>query len=178
MLKPNVRRQALARLDAWITPPVYTGKPPIMVADGSRQTDGRRRAAERDSPCPSSSELTVRINHANAARFSLRLAPAPRAATEPLAAETVATSSITAALNGKSRNALNSSETLHLAGGNRILDDGNAVARWTVEIIDDMPPTITLTEPPSEAQRGSFSSNTASGRLRRAVRPGGDRARR
>ena len=31
---------AEARLDAWITPPAYTGKPPIMLADGGYHLDG------------------------------------------------------------------------------------------------------------------------------------------
>ena len=35
-----------ARLDAWVTPPSYTGKPPLMLADGARGASRRADAAE------------------------------------------------------------------------------------------------------------------------------------
>ncbi len=86
ILKPTALPSS-ARLDAWITPPLYTGKPPIMVADGSREKAGRRQAADRSSPCPNMSELTVRVNHSDAAQFSLRFMPREGGA-EPLSVET------------------------------------------------------------------------------------------
>ena len=40
---------AEARLDAWITPPAYTGKPPIMLADGAASA---ARAPPASPPAP------------------------------------------------------------------------------------------------------------------------------
>ena len=34
---------AEARIDAWVTPPAYTGRPPVMLADGAHGLAGRRR---------------------------------------------------------------------------------------------------------------------------------------
>ena len=41
---------AEARLDAWITPPAYTGKPPVMLADGGSSgcAAGEARRTDRD----------------------------------------------------------------------------------------------------------------------------------
>ena len=60
---------AEARLDAWVTPPAYTGKPPIMLADGGLH--GLRRPQEqarRDhTRSPTSSVLIVRASGAGCA---------------------------------------------------------------------------------------------------------------
>ena len=150
LLKSNVLPSS-ARLDAWITPPVYTGKAPIMVADGSRQkTEGEK--PQTRFAVPEQSELTVRINHSEAAKFSLRITPG-QGGDEPLPAETV-DRSITPA-NGK-ENTAEFKEKLTSPAEIELLNDGVAVAHWTVDVIEDTPPVITMTEPPSQAQRGSL----------------------
>ena len=58
---------AEARIDAWVTPPAYTGRPPIMLADGVARSRGRRTSR----PGPSRSRI--------AACWSCA-APAPRSA--------------------------------------------------------------------------------------------------
>ena len=73
ILKP-IALPSSARLDAWITPPLYTGKPPIMLADGSRPKTGEGEPPQTQFTVPEQSELTVRVNHSDAARFSLRIA--------------------------------------------------------------------------------------------------------
>ena len=142
-----------ARLDAWITPPLYTGKPPIMVADGSRhKTEGEQ--PQTQFTVPEQSELTVRVNHADAARFSLRIVPG-ESGEEPLPVETV-DRLVTASIAKGKENTAEFKEKLTTAAEVELLDNGVTVARWSVDIVEDTPPVITLTEAPSEAQRGSL----------------------
>jgi uncharacterized protein (TIGR02302 family) len=153
ILKSNALPSS-ARLDAWITPPVYTGKPPIMVADGSRQkTEGEK--PQTRFTVPEQSELTVRINHADAAQFSLRITPG-QGGDEPLPAETVERAVSSAAGDKAKENTAEFKEKLTSTADIELLNGGTSVARWGVEIIEDMPPIITMTEPPTEAQRGSL----------------------
>lgn len=142
-----------ARLDAWITPPLYTGKPPIMVADGSRQKPEAEPAQTRFT-VPEQSELTVRVNHSDATRFSLRIVPR-ETATEPFPVET-ADRLVTASLAKGKENTAEFKEKLNAAAEIELLDNGITVAHWSVDIIEDTPPVINLTEAPSEAQRGSL----------------------
>jgi hypothetical protein len=51
---------ALLRLDAWVTPPVYTGIAPIVLADGSEPV-GAGAETFRALSVPERSELLVRV---------------------------------------------------------------------------------------------------------------------
>lgn len=144
----NVAPKALAsstRLDAWITPPLYTATPPIMLSDGSRRdlkaTEGN---VLKHFTVPIKSELTVRANH-NGGHYTLRLKPL--GGREQILEATAATSK---------ENFSEFKATLASSGTIEVLDDGDAVARWTVDLIEDTRPGITLLETPSEAQRGAL----------------------
>ncbi len=52
---------ALLRLDAWVTPPVYTGLAPIVLADGN-ETVGAGAESFRALSVPERSELIVRTH--------------------------------------------------------------------------------------------------------------------
>ena len=55
--------QLLARLDAWVTPPLYTGKAPIMLADGGKlagQADQKDAHAARILETPQGSQMVIR----------------------------------------------------------------------------------------------------------------------
>lgn len=134
-----------ARLDAWITPPVYTGKAPIMLTDGARQ-DNAAADAPKSFSAPAKSELTVRVNRANASQFSLRLEPDNGGPAKTLPPVLDKTKGGTAEFR----------ETLTEPGVIALLDEGETVARWPVAIIADEVPRIAMIEPPGEAQRGSL----------------------
>ena len=142
-----------ARLDAWITPPLYTGKPPIMVADGSREKVDAEKA-QTQFTVPEQSELTVRVNHSDAAQFSLRIVPREPGAEAFSAAGTDRV--ITASPAKGKESTAEFKEKMTTAADIELRDNGATVARWSVDVIEDTPPVITMTEPPSEAQRGSL----------------------
>jgi uncharacterized protein (TIGR02302 family) len=150
---------SLGRVDAWITPPVYTGHPPMMIADGARQyAEGEERQSEFRAP--EASELTVRINHEDASRFTLRMLPVSGQGVKPVEPSKDASEDpgqlITASLAAGSSTAAEFKETLTEATTIELLEDQTPIARWTIDIIDDLPPKIALTEEPAEAQRGSL----------------------
>ncbi len=134
-----------ARLDAWVTPPVYTGTPPVMLADGSRPESAGEAGDVKRFNVPAKSELTVRVNDDNASQYSLRLEPEQGAAKTlpPVLAE------------GR-QGAAEFKETLTDAGAAVLLENGEPVARWAFDLIGDKAPSITFVGDPAEAQRGSL----------------------
>jgi len=61
----DARTLAAARLDAWVTPPVYTGKAPVMLADGSRDPGAAPLpAAQGALQVPARSVIIVRSSSA------------------------------------------------------------------------------------------------------------------
>jgi uncharacterized protein (TIGR02302 family) len=157
VMKPDVSL-ASARIDAWITPPVYTGQPPVMVSDGSRQfLEGEERQV--DFTVPEDSELTVRVNHVGAANFALRIVPKQASGDE--AAQAIVTPNaedpnLIQASMTSGANSAQFKQPLTDAATIEVIDNGAPVARWTIDLIEDAAPTIELVEKPMEAQRGSL----------------------
>ncbi len=73
---PEIPPSADFRLDAWITPPAYTRKEPIVLANGTLSSTGQDSIT-----VPAGSTLTVKINGADALRYTVSLASAGAAAT-------------------------------------------------------------------------------------------------
>ncbi len=66
---PEIPPSADFRLDAWITPPAYTRKEPIVLANGTLSS-----ASQESIAVPAGSTLTVKINGADALRYTVSLA--------------------------------------------------------------------------------------------------------
>ncbi len=58
------------RLDAWITPPSYTQKAPIIVNDGSK-TDGEAETQKRFIQIPENSVLVIRLNSSTTKNYTI-----------------------------------------------------------------------------------------------------------
>lgn len=142
---PPLTLTSSARLDAWITPPVYTGIAPVMLANGSQHVSGDKQE-QNPLTVPEKSELAVRINHANASRFSLKLKPLEGGESKTLGRVDVQSREGT----------IEFKETLVASGVIELRDGGSIVARWPVGVVKDTAPRITMTKPPQEALRGSL----------------------
>jgi uncharacterized protein (TIGR02302 family) len=129
------------RLDAWVSPPVYTGRPPIML-QGMRP--GEIAAASTTAPLsvPTGSILVVRAS--GDAKFDvvtsgglIEAAPvADRRAPLPAGAE-------------ERRFTIGGSGTATLRGiGHDLV--------WSFEAVADQPPTIALTKDPEQQARGAL----------------------
>jgi uncharacterized protein (TIGR02302 family) len=127
------------RVDAWVTPPVYTGKPPIILA-GMHPGEMARQDGEANEPVsvPAGSTLVVR-------------------ATGKLDLDVSGKGGVTAAKDKvqapagtqeyRFKIATTGAATLHGAG-----DD----LTWAFNVIPDKPPTITLAKDPEQQARGSL----------------------
>jgi uncharacterized protein (TIGR02302 family) len=142
---------AEARLDAWVTPPSYTGKPPVMLADGARGV-----AAPETQPklveVPERSVLIVRTSGKGLGVPSLEVFAEGSAerthveAKKPEAGKSSAPNSDIAEIRYEMRN---SAEI-------RVLSGGNELARWQFYVKPDKPPVISMTKPPERTRRGSM----------------------
>ncbi len=165
---------AEARIDAWVTPPAYTGKPPIMLADGG--FSGLRPQERPAGPMeiPDRSVLVVRGSGAALGALSLE-APGKDGVAQHLEAPAPAGATDVAELKLEVRK----SGTVSVYGG------GTPLLSWPFVVTPDSPPKISLTKEPERTPRGALKLSfkveddygvvSAEGRIRR-VRPKEDKS--
>ena len=166
---------AEARIDAWVTPPAYTGKPPIMLADGG--FSGLRPAEKPAGPMeiPDRSVLVVRGSGAalgarspgGARRRGVRAALGRR---HPPARTDVAELKF---------------EVRKSAPCLGLRQRHSSLLSWPFVVMPDHPPKIALTKEPERTPRGALKLTfkveddygvvSAEGRIRR-VRPKEDKS--
>ena len=127
------------RIDAWVTPPAYTGRPPIILA-GMHPSEVARKDADASEPVsvPAGSTLVVR-----------------------------ATGKLNLDISGKG-GVTPATEQVHAPVGTqeyrfKIAATGAATLRgvgedltWAFNVIADQPPTISLAKDPEQQARGSL----------------------
>jgi uncharacterized protein (TIGR02302 family) len=140
---------AEARLDAWITPPAYTGKPPIMLADGglpmARMQEMRHGGGTIE--VPDKSALIVRAGGAGLRGLVLEVPGEGSAgALQRLEAPAPADPADVAELKLEVRH----------SGTIKAYSSGTQIAAWTFTVTPDHAPSIVLTKPPERSPRGSL----------------------
>ena len=135
---------ALMRLDAWVTPPVYTGVAPIVLADGSEPV-GSGNETFRALSVPERSELIVR-------------AFAPRGESVSLVSQPddgTPANAVIPKLTG-SQGLLEFKLPLTSPGAIDVRVSGNTVAKWRFDLIKDGVPQIALMGNPTTTPRGAL----------------------
>lgn len=126
------------RIDAWVTPPRYTGKAPLFLT-GSAVEPGQALTM------PENSEITIRVAGETGTRFSLAIDGKPM---------TLAS----AAPGGAGAPDGHVLKGLLLRDGVVSLESaGQTVASWAFKIVKDSPPAIAFTADPSAASNGSLA---------------------
>ncbi|MBX9588890.1 MAG: TIGR02302 family protein [Hyphomonadaceae bacterium] len=137
---------AEARLDAWITPPSYTGKPPTMLADGGITGP---RALEKRQPgaleVPDKSLLIVRAGGAGMRDLALGVP-----------GENGSLTRIEAPAPAHPGDVLELKLEVRRTGTVTVHSSGMQVASWTFTVIPDHAPKIALTKEPERSPRGSL----------------------
>ncbi len=157
----DARALAAARLDAWITPPGYTGKAPIMLADGARDpAAGPLPAATGALVVPSRSILIVRSSGALSLSPELEILSPGSDKVErisPAAAKSETGSSTSPSNASSGSNAVTELryELTHAARV-RVMARGTEMAAWTFDVTPDLPPVIALTKKPERSARGAL----------------------
>ncbi len=134
------------RLDAWINPPPYTGKPPVLlpVAGGTATPEETQRIA-----APINSTLVVRS--AGEGKVEIATEGALKPVVSPPAAAVGGVST--------SRDQANGEKHLILSGDGQLVvrRDGTLFSAFDLHAIPDLPPTIVVTETPKSNLRGSLT---------------------
>lgn len=138
-LLPGAAGARMANIEAWITPPGYTGKPPLYL---ERKAEGT--AGHADIEAPEGSKLSIRV-HGLKNPPVLESHGAGR--TPPQTLETVSADnySIDATLE----------ETAQIA----LTEGGRMIRAWHIEVLPDENPEIALTKPISRAASGALHFN-------------------
>jgi uncharacterized protein (TIGR02302 family) len=160
---------AEARIDAWVTPPAYTAKPPIMLADGGYT--GLRPQERPAGPLevPDRSILVVRASGAALGALALD-APGGDGALQHHTAPAPATASDVSEIKLELRH----------SGTVTVYGSGTQLLSWPFQITPDNPPRVALTKDPERTPRGGLKFTfkveddygvvSADGRVRR-LRP-------
>ncbi|MBV9635458.1 MAG: TIGR02302 family protein [Methylobacteriaceae bacterium] len=154
------------RIDAWIDPPAYTGKPPILLpARTGAGSDAGGPAQAQKVQAPVGSTVVVRTSGDSEVKVEaeggLVAPPAPKSG-ERADAVTAAQTTAPSQPLPKPQTASQASDRefrWELKGDARlILRRGDQpLAAFDIGSIPDRPPTITLTEPPTSNIRGSLT---------------------
>ncbi|WP_069096051.1 TIGR02302 family protein [Methyloligella halotolerans] len=135
--------QALLRLDAWVTPPVYTGEAPIVLADGS-ESFGAGSEMFRALTVPERSELIVRAHAPEGEPVRLTLSEGKNGKPKTIEPE-------------EGRNQLIEYHVpLDKAGTATVEINGQTAASWQFALDDDRAPTISLKGEPTKTPRSAL----------------------
>ncbi len=134
---------AVARIDAWVTPPRYTGRAPIFLTT----TNDNEQAAIN---VPQGSILSVRVIGGGSERLTATDATGERRDIQPISVKEDQKEPTEQAVVDGSHNFrydLQQDETLALSG---------ADTRWKFSVTPDTPPTIRFTKEPGHALNGTL----------------------
>lgn len=146
----DARTLAAARLDAWVTPPPYTGKAPVMLADGARDPSAAPLpSAAGVIEVPAGSVLVVRSSGARSLDPALEVQAL--GAEKPVRVE--ASKPVGGAGTGP---VVELRYTLDKSARIRVRALGSDMAAWTFDVTPDELPKIALTEKPQRSARGSL----------------------
>lgn len=155
-LPPMINTSNL-RVDAWVTPPSYTGKAPILIADGGKNTkvktsanSGKTDDKKHGFTVPQNSTLTIRINGTEAKHVNIEslnsLLKSEKTEQKNMSLDTA---------SEQTSKQVNTKE-FHLKltenGPVKLTIDTIPLKDWRFEIIPDNPPIIGLVELPAPAQ--------------------------
>ena len=135
-----------ARLDAWVTPPAYTAKPPIMLADGQRPGVSLARDDGRPFEVPERSVLIIRATGTGGGQLAVDFKAEGAKSSETIRSEPLKGAEGIAEL----RTELKQSGAISVPG---------QAKPWVFTVIKDQPPKITLLKEPEPNQRGSMKLN-------------------
>ncbi len=132
-------------MDAWLKPPAYTGKPPMLLTSPAMQ---ERLAREPELTVPENAVLSLRITGAKAPRLSFfELADNEKDALEIKELKPK---------NRTSGEAFQSDTTLTRPALVKVMDGDREIGQWRIALLPDAPPSIEITEDPSGDSSGTL----------------------
>ena len=135
---------ALLRLDAWVTPPIYTGIAPIVLADGSEPV-GAGAELFRALSVPERSELIVRTHAPQGEKVTLTTSRDDKAEAKTIEPK-----------KGGSEGLVEFTVALNEPISADVKIGGQTVSKWRFDLIKDEAPTINLMGTPTTTPRGAL----------------------
>jgi uncharacterized protein (TIGR02302 family) len=135
---------ALVRLDAWVTPPVYTGMAPIVLADGS-EAIGRGAESFHALEVPERSQLIVRTHAPEGQTVTLTVYTEDGGEAKTIEPKTAGGTGLVEFDVG-----------LMAPATADVRISGATVAQWQFAMIEDAPPQISLRGEPTATPRGAL----------------------
>lgn len=129
-------------LDAWLKPPAYTGRPPVLLTNPQLQEKVASGAG---------------IEIPEGATFTMRLAGASEPAVAFLASDGLTPLSDVAPTTASREAAFTAEAKIFRPLTIVVSDGGKALAHWPIATIPDQPPTLQFMEKPSGDNRGNLS---------------------
>lgn len=132
------------RIDAWVTPPRYTGRPPVFLTSAANDQ-------EKQFTVPQNSTLTIRIIGGNGTERVTQTLPDGKPADIPVKQDAKAADAAPA--KDQPRNFELTLDTSATVG---LIDSGTVHSEWAFAVLPDQPPTIRFTREPSSAVNGTM----------------------
>ena len=143
----STAQTAALLMDAWLKPPAYTGKPPVLLTSPAMV---ERLKAEPEILVPENSILTLRMTNARQPALSFyELDPAGGAGAELKDMQ---------ALSKNENGAFQSETKLARPLAVRVSEAGATVAEWHVALIPDAAPSVAITELPAGDLSGTLTA--------------------
>ncbi|MFO1089019.1 MAG: TIGR02302 family protein [Hyphomicrobiales bacterium] len=142
LAKPPVNAAAVASLDVWLSPPAYTGKPPILVT-GAAKANTDPQGVDKPFQAPQGSKLTARVSNVSAA--TVEITPSAGGPVRSVDFK------IDSAGNGEAHAVIDASGRIAVKEGAATL------GAWSVAVIPDAPPEITIAEPIEVTGKGQMA---------------------
>jgi uncharacterized protein (TIGR02302 family) len=153
-LKPNFEAGAgaqVASVDVWISPPAYTGQPPVLLTrpTGPGLVNAAGEASDKGSdmkaasvPVPIGSKVLAAVNGGTG--------------TPQLVIETTTAEPEAQAFEQTGAHSHRFEMTLDAAVGLSVRQGGTILYAWDLDAIPDLPPKVKFTDPPSRTLRDSL----------------------
>ncbi|SON53661.1 hypothetical protein HDIA_0120 [Hartmannibacter diazotrophicus] len=154
---------ANVRIDAWVTPPAYTGRPPVFLSKSGAAAGTESEDGTRQVEVPQKSLATVRIAGLSDAGVTWVPSDAATDAT-PVAVDPVKTDAA-AATDGDKADATGKAAatgprsfewTLETSGRLDVTRDGRAIGSWIFNVTPDKAPEIHLVKAPEATERDAL----------------------
>jgi uncharacterized protein (TIGR02302 family) len=138
-----------------VTPPSYTGRAPVMLADGARAGSIAGQASgqgDKVIDVPERSVLIVRATGSGLGKLSLDVLNEGATETEHVAATTPESGNVAGGKNEISELRYELKKPAEV----RVLSSGSELARWVFYVIPDKPPVIAMSKKPERTRRGAM----------------------
>ena len=140
---PAIAQKAVT-FDAWLKPPAYTGKPPLLLTSA---TEIEKLRADSNILVPENAGLTLRLDGAKAPRLGFyEISGDTKRELKDIVAKTKFENGLFQADAKLSRSVLI-----------KVYDGDKELAKWQVSLIPDKPPTITILGEPKAEGLGALT---------------------